>query len=101
MKKYVLKLYIAGQTPRSQQAIANLRRICDEVFPAGQYELTIVDVLERPELAEKVKILATPTLIKELPPPTRRVIGDLSDKNKVIAWIEPQFLTGTHMEVHT
>jgi circadian clock protein KaiB len=69
------------------QAIANLRRICEQELQ-GQYELHIVDVLEQPQLAEDEKILATPTLIKRLPPPLRRVIGDLSDKDKVLLGLE-------------
>lgn len=97
MNRYILKLYIAGHTPRSQNAIVNLRRICDEVFPQGAYELMIIDVLEQPELAEAAKILATPTLIKEIPPPIRRIIGDLADKEQVITWIEPQYqIHGQH-----
>jgi circadian clock protein KaiB len=83
MNKYVLKLYITGQTPRSERAIANLRDICEAEFE-GRYELTIVDVLERPQLAEDDKILATPTLIKVSPPPARRVIGDLMDTDRVL-----------------
>jgi circadian clock protein KaiB len=82
MNKYLLKLYIAGRSPRSERAILNLRRICEEQLE-GQYDLVIIDVLERPELAEDEKILATPTLIKQLPPPLRRIIGDLSDTEKV------------------
>ena len=78
---------MTGNTPRAQNAIANLRRICDEQL-RGEYELEIIDVLEHPELAESDKILATPTLIKQLPPPLRRVIGDLSDKDKVLLGLE-------------
>lgn len=76
-------MYVTGKTPRAEQAIANLQRICDEQMQ-GQYELQVIDVLEHPDLAETDKILATPTLIKRLPPPLRRVIGDLSDKEKVL-----------------
>ena len=72
-----------GQTPRSQQAIANLRRICEEEL-SGRYELVVIDVLERPQLAEDEKILATPTVVKELPHPIRRIIGDLSDSERVL-----------------
>ena len=68
LSKYLLKLYVTGQTPRAEKAITNLRRICDEQLP-GVYDLEIIDVLEHPELAESDKILATPTLIKQLPPP--------------------------------
>lgn len=84
---YVLRLYVTGTSPRAQVAIANLRRICEQDL-RGQYDLEIVDVLEHPEIAESEKILATPTLIKQLPPPLRRVIGDLSDKEKVLLGLE-------------
>lgn len=67
--------------------MANLRRICEQEL-AGRYELEIIDVLEHPQLAEDEKILATPTLIKQLPPPLRRVIGDLSDTEKVLLGLE-------------
>ncbi|MEI6045104.1 MAG: circadian clock protein KaiB [Chloroflexota bacterium] len=87
MNKYLLKLYIAGRSPRSERAIANLQRICDEQL-GDQYEMMIIDVLERPELAENEKILATPTLIKQLPPPLRRIIGDLSDIEKVLIGLD-------------
>jgi len=80
---YVLKLFVTGKTPRAELAIANIKRICDEDLH-GEYQLEIIDVLEKPELAESEKILATPTLIKQLPPPLRRVIGDLTDKEKVL-----------------
>jgi circadian clock protein KaiB len=78
---------VTGQTPRTKHAIANLQRICDQDL-RGQYELQIIDVLEHPEQAEHEKILATPTLIKQLPPPLRRVIGDLSDKDKVLLGLD-------------
>jgi circadian clock protein KaiB len=81
--KFSLKLYVTGQTPKSERAIANMRSICENEL-GGQYALVIIDVLERPQLAEDEKILATPTLIKELPPPLARVIGDLSDTEKVL-----------------
>ena len=89
MKKAILKLYVTGQTPRSKRAIANMRRICEEDLK-GNYELIVIDVLERPQLAEDEKIIATPTLIKELPPPLRRVIGDLSLKEKVLLGLDMQ-----------
>jgi circadian clock protein KaiB len=84
-----LTLYVTGTSPRAKIAIANLQRICDQEL-AGQYELEIVDVLEHPQRAEDEKILATPTLIKQLPPPLRRVIGDLSDKEKVLLGLAVQ-----------
>jgi circadian clock protein KaiB len=67
---YILKLYVTGKTPRAELAIANLRRICEEEL-RGEYEMQVIDVLEHPQLAEDEKILATPTLIKRLPPPLR------------------------------
>ena len=80
---YLLKLFVTGKTPRAELAIENIKRICEEEL-RGQYKLEIIDVLENPDAAETEKILATPTLIKELPPPLRRVIGDLTDKEKVL-----------------
>jgi circadian clock protein KaiB len=82
-----LKLYVTGTSPRAEVAIANLRRICEQEL-RGQYELEIIDVLKHPQVAEDDRILATPTLIKQLPPPLRRVIGDLSDKAKVLLGLE-------------
>jgi len=87
VNKYVLKLYVTGQTARAQRAIANLQRICEEEL-GGRYELVVIDVLERPQLAEDEKILATPTVVKELPAPIRRLIGDLSDSEKVLLGLD-------------
>lgn len=81
--RYVLKLFVTGKSPRAETAIANIKRICEEDLK-GEYELQIIDVLENPQAAEDEKILATPTLIKQLPPPLRRVIGDLTDKERVL-----------------
>ena len=78
-----LKLYVTGLTSRSQTAIANLKEICQSEF-GDSFRLDIIDVLEHPELAEKEKILATPSLLKSLPPPIRHLIGDLSDREKVL-----------------
>jgi len=89
MNRFVLTLYVTGQTSRSERAIANLRRICDEDLE-GLYEMVVIDVLEQPQLAEDEKILATPTLIKALPPPLRRIIGDLSDTEKVVFGLDIQ-----------
>ena len=86
MKK-LIKLYITGQTPRSAQAIDNLARLLKGPL-GGEYEMTIIDVLEHPELAETDRILATPTLIRELPPPVRRIIGDLSDEGSVLMGLD-------------
>ena len=87
MAKYLLKLYVTGHTPRAEVAIDNLRRICEDDL-GGRYDVEIIDVLAHPQLAEDEKVLATPTLIKSLPPPLRRVIGDLSDKEKVLLGLD-------------
>ena len=87
MTKHILKLYITGHTARSETAIANLRRIFEGEF-ADQYELIVIDVLEQPQLAEDERILATPTLIKELLEPIRRIIGDLSDRDQVLLGLD-------------
>jgi circadian clock protein KaiB len=93
LSKYILTLYVTGTSPRTRIAIDNLNRICKQELD-GRYDLEIVDVLEHPQRAEDERILATPTLIKQLPPPLRRVIGDLSDKNKVLLGLE------VHSEMH-
>jgi circadian clock protein KaiB len=85
--KYTIKLYVTGQTPRSFRAIDNLKRICEGEL-AGEYDLVVIDVLERPQLAEDEKILATPTVVKELPLPIRRIIGDLSDSERVLVGLD-------------
>lgn len=87
MSKYVLTLFVTGTSPRTRVAMDNLKRICEQEL-SGLYKLEIVDVLENPQRAEDERILATPTLIKQLPPPLRRVIGDLSDKDKVLLGLE-------------
>jgi circadian clock protein KaiB len=87
MESYILKLYVTGSTLNSERAIANLQRLCDEELDS-QYEIIVVDVLKQPQLAEDEKILATPTLVKALPLPLRRVIGDLSDKEKVLLGLD-------------
>lgn len=87
MTDYVLKLYVSGMTPNSERAIANLRRLCADELD-NRYKIVVIDVLERPQLAEDEKIMATPTLVKVLPPPMRRVIGDLSDTEKVLLGLD-------------
>lgn len=87
LPKYLLRLFVTGASSRTTVAIKNLKRICEQELE-GQYDLEIIDVLEFPELAEDERILATPTLIKSLPLPLRRVIGDLSDKEKVLLGLE-------------
>lgn len=87
MPVHLLKLYIAGRTPRTEHAVSSLREICERELK-GAYELAVIDVLERPQLAENEKIFATPTLVKELPPPLRRVVGDLSDRERVLIGLD-------------
>lgn len=91
MTKFKLRLYITGRTAQSQRAIDNLRRICDAELK-GLYEIEVIDVLEYPGLAENEKILATPTLVKRLPEPVRKIIGDLSDREKVLLGLDLQQL---------
>ncbi len=85
--KFQLRLYVVGQTPNSMRALENLKRICEEQL-VGQYDLRVIDVLKEPQLAEEDKIIATPTLVKDLPPPLRKVIGDLSDRDKVLVGLD-------------
>lgn len=86
---YIFKLYVTGRTPRSERAIANLHRLCESALP-GAYEIAVIDVLEQPHLAEQDHILATPTLVKQVPPPARRVLGDLSDVEQVLWGLDVQ-----------
>ncbi len=86
-RRYILRLYIAGMTPRSEQAVANLNDIIANELN-GEYQLDVIDVLERPQMAEDERIVATPTLIKELPPPLRRIIGDLTDREQVLLGLD-------------
>ena len=87
MTKFKLRLYITGRTPQSQRALDNLRKLCDAELK-GVYEVEVIDVLEHPRLAEDEKILATPTLVKQLPEPVRKIIGDLSDREKVLLGLD-------------
>lgn len=83
-EKYILRLFVTGTTIRSQHAIANMRRICEE-YLAGRYELEVIDVYQQPEKTRDLQIVAAPTLVKVLPEPLRKIIGDLSDRDKVLA----------------
>ncbi|HET9717723.1 MAG TPA: circadian clock KaiB family protein [Pseudolabrys sp.] len=84
---YNLRLYIAGQTPRSVAALANLKNICEEHL-SGRYEIEVVDLAKNPALAQRHQIVAIPTLIRELPEPLRRIIGDLSNLQKVLVGLD-------------
>jgi circadian clock protein KaiB len=85
--RYVLRLYIIGTTPQSMRAVANIRRICETHLP-DRYELDVIDVSQRPSLAEGEQIVATPTLIKKLPLPLRRFIGDLSQTERILLGLD-------------
>lgn len=85
--EWVLRLYIAGQTPRSLAAVSNLHLICEQHLP-GQYVVEVIDLLEKPQLAEGDKIIAIPTLVRRLPQPIRKIIGDLSDTEKTLVGLQ-------------
>ena len=85
--KYILRLFIAGINPRSKKALENLRAVCEENLK-DEYELEVIDIYQQPIFAKEGQIIAAPTLIKELPPPVRRFVGDLSDKDKVLLGLD-------------
>ena len=85
--KYVLKLYVTGQTSNSAKAIENLKDVLKNGL-SDLYKLKVIDVVQNPQLAEEDKIMATPALVKVLPPPVRKIIGDLSDKEKVLLGLD-------------
>ena len=89
--KYILRLYITGTTSRSVLAITNLKKICEE-YLEGRYELEVIDLCLHPRLAKDEQIIAAPTLIKKLPLPFRRIIGDMSDKEKVLLGLDLKLL---------
>ncbi len=84
---YVLRLYVTGTTPASVRAVANIKRICEE-YLQGRYELEVIDLYQQPDLAKEAQIIAAPTLIKKLPLPLRRLIGDMTDKEHVLKGID-------------
>lgn len=85
--KYVLRLYVTGMTPKSTQAIANVRNLCEK-YLEGTYELTVIDIYQQPKLAKGEQIIATPTLIKKLPLPLRKLIGDMSNTQRFLVGID-------------
>ena len=85
--QYDLRLYVISTTPQSMRAVANLRRICDEHLP-GRYSLEVIDLAKHPALAEGEQIIAAPTLVKKLPLPLRRLIGDLSQTDRVLLGLD-------------
>lgn len=86
-EKYVLRLFVAGMTPKSVQAVENIKRICETYLP-GRYELEVIDVYQQPILAKEGQIVAAPTLIKELPPPLRKLVGSMSDTMRVLVGMD-------------
>ncbi len=84
---YLLRLYVAGQTPRCITAFANLKKICEDHL-AGQYQIEVIDLLENPKLAQGDQILAIPTLVRKLPEPVRKIIGDLSNTERVLVGLD-------------
>jgi circadian clock protein KaiB len=86
-RKYVMRLYVTGATPRSTRAITNLRKLCDQHLP-GRYELEVVDIYQQPNLALEGQVIAAPTLVKTLPLPLRKFIGDMSDTKSLLAGLE-------------
>ena len=86
-KTYQLRLYVAGQTPKSLAAFANLKKLCEEHL-AGQYEIEVIDLLKKPQLASGDQILAIPTLVRRLPSPIKKIIGDLSNTERVLVGLD-------------
>jgi circadian clock protein KaiB len=87
--KFAMRLYVTGATPKSTAAITNLRKLCDNYLP-GEYDLKVIDVYQQPELAQEGQIIAAPTLVKSLPLPLRRFIGDMSNTKNLLAGLEIQ-----------
>jgi len=86
-KQWQLRLYVAGQTPKSLTAFANLKRLCEEHL-AGKFEIEVIDLVENPRLAKDDQIVAIPTLVRKLPPPIRKIIGDLSDTERTLVGLQ-------------
>jgi circadian clock protein KaiB len=86
-ERYVLRLFVTGMTPRSARAIKNLQAICDEYLD-GRYELDVIDIYQQPDLTKGEQIIAAPTLIKTLPLPIRRLVGDMSDRARVLLGLD-------------
>ena len=86
-EKYVLRLFVAGMNPKSLQAIENIKRICETYLP-GRYQLEVIDVYQQPILAKDGQIVAAPTLVKELPPPLRKLVGSMSDTDRVLVGMD-------------
>ena len=85
--KYLLRLYVTGQTPRSLRSVENLQRLCEKYLP-GRFSLEVIDIYQQPALAAEGQIIAAPTLIKAMPLPLRRLVGDFSDANRVVLGLD-------------
>lgn len=85
--RYILRLYVAGHTPKSVDAITNIKKICEEHLK-GHFELQVIDLYQQPQLAQGEQIIAIPTLIRKLPPPLRRIIGDMSNTERVLVGLD-------------
>jgi circadian clock protein KaiB len=92
--RWNLRLYVAGQTQRSLTAFANLKRFCEEQL-AGRYQIEVIDLLKRPELAEGDQVVALPTLVRKLPEPIKRIVGDLSNKERIMVGMDLKQVTGS------
>jgi circadian clock protein KaiB len=86
-ERWELRLYTAGQTPKSLAAIRNLKKVCEEYLP-GRYEIEVIDLLQNPRLAKDHQIVAIPTLVRKLPDPIRKIIGDLSDVDRTLVGLD-------------
>jgi circadian clock protein KaiB len=91
--EYLLRLYVAGQTPKSVQAFSNLKRICEEHL-LGRYQIEVIDLLTNPKLARGDQILALPAVVRQLPPPVRKIIGDFSNAERVMVGLDIRPLDG-------
>ena len=87
IQTYLLRLYISGMTDKSVRAVQNIRKICEENLK-GRYELEVIDILQQPELAQEAQIIAVPMLVKRLPLPLRRLIGDMTDKERILVGLD-------------
>jgi len=92
-KQYVLRLYVTGLTPRSRKAVVNVQHVCEE-YLQGHYQLEVVDIYQQPSLAKGEQIVAVPTLVKQLPMPLRRLIGDMSNKERILLGLDLQSRAG-------
>ncbi len=98
-EKYVLRLFVAGMNPKSLQAIENIKRICEKYLP-GRYQLEVIDVYQQPILAKDGQIVAAPTLIKELPPPLRKLVGSMADTERVLVGMDLHIGTMETIDPH-